>query len=75
MGTIRAQQTDNASEADAEFVINAADAGGATNVNGLKAIVAANADSSRKTILAVQRVELLLQRLIDQRDGGKLGVT
>ena len=24
---------------------------------------------------AVQRVELLLQRLIDQRDGGQLGVT
>lgn len=75
MGTIRAQQTDNAAEADAEFVANASDATGASNVNGLKAVVAANADSSRKVILALQRVELLLQRLIDQRDGGKLGVT
>ena len=75
MGTIRAQQTDNAQEAidDAGDVVT--NAPGTGEPEDLAVFVVDNANAIIQLGAAVQRVELLLQRLIDQRDGGQLGVT
>lgn len=70
MGTIRTQQTDNATVADALADQNKIDAVAATGVDDLKMVVEANSDSTIALVLAVQRLEFLVERHFRQVDGG-----
>jgi hypothetical protein len=74
MGTIRVQQTDNATLADSQADQNKLDAAAATGVDDLKVVVEANSDSTISLVLAVQRLEGLVERIIDRNDGGRLSL-
>lgn len=74
MGTIRVQQADKAVEADALADQNKIDAVAATGVDDLKMVVEANSDSTIALVLAVQRLEGLVERIIDRNDGGRLSL-
>lgn len=74
MGTIRTQQTDKATEANALAIQNKIDALAATGVDDLKTVVDANSDSTIALVLAVQRLGGLVDRIIDRNDGGRLSL-
>lgn len=70
MGTLRTQQTDNASAANALAVQNKIDAAAAISIGDLKTVVEENSNSTISLVLAVQRLEVLFERLTDRIDGG-----
>lgn len=74
MGTIRTQQVDHATLADSQADQNKIDAAAATGVDDLKTVVEANSDSTISLVLAVQRLEGLVERNIDRNDGGRLSL-
>ncbi len=73
MGTIRAQQTDHATAADALAEQNKVDAAAATSVNELKDVVEENSNSTIELVLAVQRLEARVD-LLEENDGGLGGL-
>ena len=74
MGTIRVQQTDNAQEAIDSATVTSNDAPGEAEPDVIADFVGDNADDIIGLAAAVQRLEGLVERIIDRMDGGRLSV-